>query len=128
MSQALHTPRCVRIDVQVAILVIPLPSDASPSHPLISAVRDELLIALHGATTCRFLCKCLGVTMQQGKLLVVNQVYKASLNDVMLGQPGVMFTWHSLSYLTPEGTQFGRLVHVSHNMCIGITYRKTSGD
>lgn len=73
---------------QVSILAIALPPDAVPLHPLVSAFRDEVLVALLGATSCRCLCKCYGVTMQYGVFFVVKQHYKENLSDFMLKQPG----------------------------------------
>lgn len=69
--------------------VITLPRNATATTPLVVALRDELTLVLQAAASCPHLCCYLGVTMKGGEFLIVMQLYKESLKDYIIRQPGV---------------------------------------
>lgn len=90
LSNASDKPHHCFPEKQVAVKVVKLLPDASCTNQLVMSLRKELLILLHTTASLPHLCRYVGATMKGLKLMIVMQLYKESLNDLILKQPGLL--------------------------------------
>lgn len=102
--------------IQAAVKVLALTPDASSTHPLVISMQEKLLVLLHSTTSCAHVCHHFGATIKGTDLLIVMQLYKESLADLVLKQQGVLslHNWdaHECLKLCKEFPNFSCVDHL----------------